>query len=135
CWDIVQHWVGFQDPPEEIYGTPSSQRINVSFNLEEDDEQTPHSVEDPSPSQPSIPRTLGRNKARKEKQRAKERDAKAVGDEIVSALRTLAEQTAKAEEDKRKRYEQMDQQRQEEMDERNMARNTADMTPNSKEFF
>ncbi|CAB4268736.1 unnamed protein product [Prunus armeniaca] len=35
---------------------------------------------------------------KKEKQRAKERDAKAVGDEIVSALRTLAEQTAKAEE-------------------------------------
>lgn len=127
--------MGFQDLLEEIYGTPSSQRINLSFNLEEDDEQSPLSVEHLSPSQPSIPKTLGWNKARKEKQMAKERGAKAIGDKIVSALWTLAEQTAKVEEDKRKRYEQMDQQRQEEMDERNMARNTADMTPNSKEFF
>lgn len=59
-----QHWVGFLDPPEEIYGTPSSQR-NVSFNLEEDDEQSPQTVEDPSPSQQPIPRMLGQNKARK----------------------------------------------------------------------
>ncbi|VVA39891.1 PREDICTED: uncharacterized protein [Prunus dulcis] len=92
-------------------------RINLPVNLDEDKEPSSITNEDPYSAQTPIPRPIGRNKARRMKEKGKEREDK-----------------VDQEEEKKRRHEDMVQQRQEEMD-GNMTRvNTTNMSPMRKEF-
>ncbi|KAB2626229.1 hypothetical protein D8674_017889 [Pyrus ussuriensis x Pyrus communis] len=88
-------------------------------------------VENPSPGEASIPRATGQNKARKLKEKDKAKDDYAFQQEMASSLRLMVDQNAFAAEEINRRHEEWAKQIQEEMDDRNMQRNTSDYTPMS----
>ncbi|KAB2604389.1 hypothetical protein D8674_039581 [Pyrus ussuriensis x Pyrus communis] len=92
-------------------------------------------VENPSSVEGSIPRSMGRNKAQRLKEKGKARDDYAAQQEVAASLRLMAEQNAFAAEKRNLRHEERAKQIQEEMDDRNMQRNTLDYTPMSKAYF
>ncbi|KAB2595963.1 hypothetical protein D8674_031413 [Pyrus ussuriensis x Pyrus communis] len=65
----------------------------------------------------------------------KAKDDLAFQHEMVSSLRLMAEQNAFVVEEMNYRHEERAKQIQEEMDDRNMQRNTSDYTPMSKTYF
>ncbi|KAB2630524.1 hypothetical protein D8674_008043 [Pyrus ussuriensis x Pyrus communis] len=77
-------------------------------------------VENPSPGEGSIPRAMGRNKARKLKEKGKANDGYTFQQEMVASLRLMAEQNVIAAEERNHRHEERAKQIQEEMDDRNM---------------
>ncbi|KAB2611439.1 hypothetical protein D8674_019471 [Pyrus ussuriensis x Pyrus communis] len=107
CWEICKGWVLFEDPPQERFG-PTQVFGNVSSNAVGDEHGSPTiqetKVENPSPSEVSIPRTTGRNKAQTLKEKGKAN----------------------------RRHEERAKQIQEEMNDRNMQKNTSNYTPMSK---
>ena len=131
-------WVLFQDPPQERFG-PTPVFGNVSSNAIGDEQGSPiiqeTRVENPSLGESSIPRAMRRNKARKLKKNGKAKDDLAFREEMMSSLRLMAEQNALDVEERKRRHEEWAKQIQEEMDDRNMQRNTSEYTPMSKAYF
>ncbi|KAB2631118.1 hypothetical protein D8674_008637 [Pyrus ussuriensis x Pyrus communis] len=77
---------------------------------------------------------MGRNKAQRLKEKGKANDNYAAQHEVVASLRLLAEQNALEAEEMKRRHEERAKQIQEEMDDKNMERNTSNYTPMSKLF-
>ncbi|KAM1081309.1 hypothetical protein ACFX2B_015633 [Malus domestica] len=92
-------------------------------------------VENPSSSEGFIPRAMGRNKARRLKEKDKVNDDYAAQHEVAASLRLIAEQTAIEEEERNRRHELRAKQIQEEMNYKNMEMNTSNYTPMSKAYF
>ncbi|KAI5347730.1 PREDICTED: LOW QUALITY PROTEIN heat stress mRNAion factor B-2a [Prunus dulcis] len=126
-----------QRQAEEFYmeDVKKAFKLHHCWEIYEDEEPSPITHEDPSSAQTSIPRPIGRNKARRMKEKGKEREDKVIREEIAASLRAMVEQNAKEAEEKKRRREDIVQQRQEEMDEKNMARVTTNMSAMSKQFF
>ncbi|KAM1535158.1 hypothetical protein ACFX1Z_014194 [Malus domestica] len=92
-------------------------------------------VENPSPDEGSIHRVRGRNKVRKLKEKGKANDDYVFQQEMMASLRLMAEQNVIATEERNHRHEERAKQIQEEMDGRNMQRNTSNYTPMSTTYF
>ncbi|KAB2617094.1 hypothetical protein D8674_012963 [Pyrus ussuriensis x Pyrus communis] len=77
CWEICKGKVLFQDPPQERFG-PMPVFGNVSSNAVGDEQGSPTiqetRVKNSSPDKAYIPRAMGRNKARKLKEKGKAKD-------------------------------------------------------------
>ncbi|KAB2604274.1 hypothetical protein D8674_037565 [Pyrus ussuriensis x Pyrus communis] len=91
-------------------------------------------VENPS-GEGSIPKAMGRNKVRRLKEKGKANDDCAAQHEVAASLRLLVEQNALEAEERKCRHEERAKQIQEEMDDKNMERNTSNYTPISKTYF
>ncbi|KAB2617992.1 hypothetical protein D8674_013861 [Pyrus ussuriensis x Pyrus communis] len=91
-------------------------------------------VENPSLDESSIPRAMGRNKARRLKEKGKANDDCATQQEVAASLRLMAEQNAIVAEERNHRHEERAKQIQEEMDDKNMERNTLNYT-SMKAYF
>ena len=136
CWEICKGWVLFEDPPQRapmpVFGIASS-----IADMDEDGSPTIQQtrVENPSSGEGSIPRAMGRNKARRLKEKGKANDNYATQHEVAASLRLLAEQNALEAEEMKRRHEERAKQIQEEMDDKNMERNTSNYTPMSKAYF
>ncbi|XP_050102128.1 uncharacterized protein LOC126582161, partial [Malus sylvestris] len=126
----------FEDPPQRaptpVFGTASS-----ATDMDEDGSPTIQQtrVENPSSGEGSIPRAMGRNKARRLKEKGKANDDYAAQHEVAAPLRLLAEQNALKVEEMKCRHEEWAKQIQEEMDDKNMEMNTSNYTPISKAYF
>ncbi|KAM2990264.1 hypothetical protein FF2_004131 [Malus domestica] len=92
-------------------------------------------VENPSPDKGSLPKAIGRNKARRLKEKGKANDEYAAQQEVAALLRLLADQNAIVMEEGKRRHDERAKQIQEEMDDKNMERNTTNYTPISKVYF
>ncbi|KAM2689907.1 hypothetical protein EV1_043148 [Malus domestica] len=92
-------------------------------------------VENPTPSESSLPRAMGRNKARRLRENGKANADYAAQHEVAASLRLLAEQNALEAEERKCRHEERAKQIQEEMDDKNMEMNTSNYTPMSKVYF
>ncbi|KAB2597395.1 hypothetical protein D8674_000315 [Pyrus ussuriensis x Pyrus communis] len=136
CWKICKGWVLFEDPPQRapmlMFKTASS-----AADMDEDGSPTTQQtrVENPSSGEGSIPKAMGRNKARRLKEKGKANDDYAAQYEVVASLRLMAEQNALEAEERKCRHEERVKQIQEEMDDKNMERNTSNYTPMSKAYF
>ncbi|TQE04000.1 hypothetical protein C1H46_010371 [Malus baccata] len=75
-------------------------------------------VENLSSSEGSIPRAMGRNKARRLKEKGKANDNYAAQHEVVASLRLMAEQNALEAEERKSRHEERAKQIQKEMDDK-----------------
>ncbi|TQE03639.1 hypothetical protein C1H46_010770, partial [Malus baccata] len=62
-WEICNGWVLFQDPPQERFGPTPMFGSNTVGNEQVSPIIEETMLENPSPGQSSIPRTMGRNKA------------------------------------------------------------------------
>ncbi|CAN6694367.1 unnamed protein product [Malus baccata var. baccata] len=77
CWEICKDWVLFEDPPQHrvaptpVFGTASS-----AADMDEDGSPAIQQirVENSSSGEGSIPRAMGRNKARRLKEKGKAND-------------------------------------------------------------
>ncbi|KAB2620720.1 hypothetical protein D8674_037700 [Pyrus ussuriensis x Pyrus communis] len=120
CWEICK------GAPTPVFETASS-----AADMDEDGSPTIQQkrVENPSSGEGSIPRAMGRNKARRLKEKGKANDNYAAQHEMVASLRLLAEQNALEAEEMKRRHEERATQIQEEMDDKNMERNTSNYTP------
>ncbi|KAB2632053.1 hypothetical protein D8674_028300 [Pyrus ussuriensis x Pyrus communis] len=138
CWKICKWWVLFEDLPQQRVD-PMPVFGNVSSNVDGDEHGFPTiqeiRVENPSPGEGSISRATGRNKARQLKEEGNAKDDYAFQQEIVSSLRLMAEQNVFSVEERNHMHEERVKQIQEEMDDRNMQRNTSDYTLISKTYF
>ncbi|KAB2596935.1 hypothetical protein D8674_032385 [Pyrus ussuriensis x Pyrus communis] len=117
CWEICKGWVLFEDPPKRA-PTPVFETASSAVDMDEDGSPNIQQkrVENPSLGEGSIPRAMGRNKARRLKEKGKANDNYAAQHEVAASLRLLAEQNAlEAEEMKQ-------------MDDKNMERNTSNYT-------
>ncbi|KAB2598599.1 hypothetical protein D8674_001519 [Pyrus ussuriensis x Pyrus communis] len=127
CWEICK---GFG---------PTLVFKSVSSNAVEDEQGSPIiqeiRVENSSSGESSIPRAMGQNKARKLKLKGKAKDDLAFREKMTSSLRLMAEQNAFAVEERKRMHEERAKQIQEEMDDRNMQRNTLKYTPMSKAYL
>ncbi|KAB2635904.1 hypothetical protein D8674_026438 [Pyrus ussuriensis x Pyrus communis] len=92
-------------------------------------------VENSSSGECSIPRVIGRNKASRLKEKGKANDDYASQQEVAASLRLMAEQNAIDGEERNRRREERAKQIQEEMDDKNMERNTSNYTLMSKAYF
>ncbi|KAB2614584.1 hypothetical protein D8674_038619 [Pyrus ussuriensis x Pyrus communis] len=126
CWKICKGWVLFEDPPKRA-PTPVFKTASSAVDMDEDGSPTIQQkrVENPSSGEGSIPRAMGRNKARRLKEKGKENDNYA----------TQHEQNALEAEEMKHRHEERAKQIQEEMNDKNMERNTSNYTPMSKAYF
>ncbi|TQE14309.1 hypothetical protein C1H46_000228 [Malus baccata] len=109
-WEICKGWVLFRDPPQEKFGT-TPLIGNVSSN------------------------TIGDEEARKLKEEGKENEELAFREKMATSLRLMAEQNAITVEERKWRHEEQAKQIQEEMNDRNMERDTTIMTPMSMAHF
>ena len=136
CWEICKGWVLFEDPPQHRVDPLGAASPSVD-PLNEDGspaiQQT--RVENLIPSEASLPRAMGRNKARRLREKGKANDDYAAQHEVAASLRLMAEQNALEAEERKHRHEERAKQIQEEMDDKNMERNTTDYTPMSKAYF
>lgn len=121
----------FQDPPQEEFGPTPVQR-NSSYSLEDDEDSIEAS---PTSAQTSISRPIGRNAARRSRQKAKEAEVKSVGEEMVAGMREMAAQIKEAEEEKKRREKKREERRELARDEAILMMQTMDFTPRSKEYF
>ncbi|KAB2633519.1 hypothetical protein D8674_029766 [Pyrus ussuriensis x Pyrus communis] len=103
--------------PTSVFGTASP-----AVDGDEDGSPTIHEtrVENPSLGEGFIPRAMGRNKARKLKEKGKTKDDIAFQQEMTTSLRLMTEQNAIDAEEMNHRHEQRAKQIQEEMDDKNM---------------
>ncbi|KAB2616100.1 hypothetical protein D8674_022688 [Pyrus ussuriensis x Pyrus communis] len=92
-------------------------------------------VENPSSSEGSIPKAMGRNKVLRLKEKGKANDDYATQLEMAASLRLMAEQTTLEVKERNSRHEQRAKQIQEEMDDKNMEMNTSNYIPMSKTYF
>ncbi|KAB2622650.1 hypothetical protein D8674_024832 [Pyrus ussuriensis x Pyrus communis] len=131
-------WVLFQDPPQERFD-PTLVFGNVSSNAVGNEQGSPIiqeiRVENPSLDESSIPRPMGQNKAQKLKENGKAKNDLAFREEMTSSLQLMVEQNVLATEERNHRHEERAKQIQEEMDDRNIQRNTSEYTPMSKACF
>ncbi|KAB2608441.1 hypothetical protein D8674_011609 [Pyrus ussuriensis x Pyrus communis] len=136
CWEICKRWVLFEDPPKRA-PTPMFETACSAIDMDEDGSPTiqQRRVENPSLVEGFIPRAMGRNKARRLKEKGKTNDNYAAQHEVVASLRLLVEQNALEAEEMKRRHEERAKQIQEEMDDKNMERNTSNYTPMSKAHF
>ncbi|KAB2634516.1 hypothetical protein D8674_040414 [Pyrus ussuriensis x Pyrus communis] len=136
CWEICKGWVLFEDPPHEapmlVFGTASS-----TTDMDEDGSPTIQQirVENSSSNEGSIPRAMRRNKPRRLKEKGKANDDYNAQHEVAASLRLMAEQNALEAEERKSRQEEQAKQIQEEMDDKNMERNTSNYTPMIKAYF
>ncbi|KAB2595055.1 hypothetical protein D8674_030505 [Pyrus ussuriensis x Pyrus communis] len=116
CWEICKGWVLFEDPPKRA-PTPVFETAFSAVDMNEDGSPTIQQkrVENPSSGEGSIPRAMGRNNARRLKEKGKANDNYAAQHE--------------------RRHEERAKQIQEEMDDKNMERNTSNYTRMSKAYF
>ncbi|KAB2608499.1 hypothetical protein D8674_011667 [Pyrus ussuriensis x Pyrus communis] len=130
CWEICKGWVLFEDPPKRA-PTPMFETACSAVDMDEDGSPTIQQkrVENPSSGEGFIPRAMGRNKARRLKEKGKTNDNYAAQHEVAASLRLLAEQNALEAEEMKRRHEERAKQIQEEMDDKNMERNTSNYTP------
>ncbi|KAM0970089.1 hypothetical protein EV1_017988 [Malus domestica] len=82
-----------------------------------------------------IPSAMGRNKARRLKEKGKANDDYAAQQEVAASLRLMAEQNAIDAEEMNRRHEERAKQIQEEMNDKNMEMNTSNYTSMSKVYF
>ncbi|KAB2614538.1 hypothetical protein D8674_007845 [Pyrus ussuriensis x Pyrus communis] len=127
---VSSRWVLFEDPPHRapmpVFGTASS-ATDMDENGSPTIQQT--RLENPSSGECSIPRAIGRNKARRLKEKGKANVDYASQHEVAASLRLMAEQNALEVEERKSRHEEWAKQIQEEMDDKNMERNTSNYTP------
>ncbi|KAB2606574.1 hypothetical protein D8674_006291 [Pyrus ussuriensis x Pyrus communis] len=119
CWEICKGWVLFEDSPQHRVGpTPVFGTASSAIDRDEDGSPTIQEikVENPSSGEGSIARAIGRNKAQRLKEKGKPKDDYAAQQE-------------------NHRHEERAKQIQEEMDDRNMQRNTLDYIPMSEAYF
>ncbi|KAM2000420.1 hypothetical protein ACFX16_007728 [Malus domestica] len=109
CWEICKGWVLFEDPPQHRVDPLEAASPSVDMN------------EDGSPT---IQQTRGKANA-----------DYAAQHEVAASFRLLAEQNALEAEERKCRHEERAKQIQEEMDDKNMERNTSNYTPMSKAYF
>ncbi|KAB2630712.1 hypothetical protein D8674_008231 [Pyrus ussuriensis x Pyrus communis] len=146
CWEICKGWVLFKYPPQHrvgpmlVFRTASSAADIVISHGSLTIQQT--RVENRSSGEGSIPRAMGRNKARRLKEKGKANDDYAAQQEMVTSLRLMVtslrlmlEQTALEAKEGNRRHEERAKQIQEEMDNKNMEMNTSNYTPMSKAYF
>ena len=138
CWEICKGWVLFEDPPQRRVD-PMPVFETTSPVVDTDEYESPtiqqRRVENLSPAEGSLPRPMGQNKARRLKEKGKANDNYAAQLEMAASLRLMAEQNAREAEERKCRHEQQAKQIQEEMDDKNMERNTSNYTPMSKAYF
>ena len=88
-WEICKGWVLLEDPPQQRVG-PTPVFGNASSTADGDEDGSPTiqetRVENPSSSEGSIPRAMGRNKARKLKENGKAKDDYATGNGGLFAI-------------------------------------------------
>ncbi|CAN6694845.1 unnamed protein product [Malus baccata var. baccata] len=92
-------------------------------------------VENPFSGEGSIPRAMGRNKARRLKEKGKAMDDYAAQQEVAASLQLMAKQNAFAAEEMNRRHEERAKQIQKEMNDKNMEMNTSNYTQMSKAYF
>ncbi|KAB2610834.1 hypothetical protein D8674_018866 [Pyrus ussuriensis x Pyrus communis] len=123
---VSSRWVLFKDPPHKapmsVFRTASS-----ASDMDKDGSPTiqQKGVENPSSGEGSIPRAMGQNKARRLKEKGKANDDYAAQHE-QNALEAV---------ERKSRHEEWAKQIQEEMDDKNMERNTSNYTSMSKAYF
>ncbi|KAB2595385.1 hypothetical protein D8674_030835 [Pyrus ussuriensis x Pyrus communis] len=127
----------FHSYPSQRVPTPVFGTASLAADMDEDGSPTIQQtwVENPSSGEGSIPRVMGRNKAQRLKEMGKANDDYATQHEVAASLRLLVEQNALEVEERRCRHEERAKQIQEEMDDKNMERNTLNYTPMSKACF
>ncbi|KAB2598338.1 hypothetical protein D8674_001258 [Pyrus ussuriensis x Pyrus communis] len=129
CWEICKGWVLFEDPPKRA-PTPVFETASSAVDMDEDGTLTIQQkrVENPSSSEGSIPRAMRRNKAKRLKEKGKVNDNYAAQHEVAASLRLLVEQNALKAEVMKRRHEEQAKQIQEEVNDKNMERNTSNYT-------
>ncbi|KAB2596898.1 hypothetical protein D8674_032348 [Pyrus ussuriensis x Pyrus communis] len=127
----------FEDPPQHIAPTLVFGTASSVADMDEDGSPTIQQirVENPSSGEGSIPRAMGRNKARRLKEKVKANADYAAQHEVVASLRLMIDQNALEAEERKCRHEERAKQIQEEMDDKNMERITSNYTPMSKTYF
>ncbi|XP_050141912.1 uncharacterized protein LOC126617866, partial [Malus sylvestris] len=127
----------FEDPPQHRAHTPVIETASSVANMDEDGSPTIQQirVENPSSREGSIPRAMRRNKARRLKEKGKANDHYTAQHEVAASLRLMVKQNALEAEERKCRHEERAKQIQEEMDDKNMERNTSNYTPMSKAYF
>lgn len=121
----------FQDPPQEEFRAIPVQH-NISISLEDDEDPIENS---PTASQTPSPRPKGRNAARKARQKGKEAEVKAIGEEMVAGMREMAAQMKVAEEERKRRDKKREDRREVARLENILMMQTLDFTPRSKKYF
>ncbi|KAB2603182.1 hypothetical protein D8674_004187 [Pyrus ussuriensis x Pyrus communis] len=138
CWEICKEWVLFEDPPQHRVG-PTPVFGNASSVVYGDEDGSPTiqetRVKNPSSGEGSIPRAMGRNKAQKLKEKGKAKNDITFQQEMAATLRFMAEQNVITAKERNRKHEEWAKQIQEEMDDRNMLRNTLDYIRMSKAYF
>ncbi|KAB2624538.1 hypothetical protein D8674_016198 [Pyrus ussuriensis x Pyrus communis] len=126
CWEICE------GAPTPVFRTASS-----TADMDEDGYPTIQQirVENPSSGEGSIPTAMGRNNARRLKEKGKTNDDYTPQHEVAASLRLLAEQNAVKAEERKFRHEERAKQIQEEMNDKNVESNTSNYTPMSKAYF
>ncbi|TQD73006.1 hypothetical protein C1H46_041468, partial [Malus baccata] len=135
CWEICKGWVLFEDPPQHRVDPLEAASSSVDMNEDGSPTIQQTRVENPTPSESSLPRAMGRNKARRLRENGKANADYAAQHEVAASFRLLAEQNALEAEERKCRHEERAKQIQEEMDDKNMERNTSNYTPMSKTYF
>ncbi|KAB2611594.1 hypothetical protein D8674_019626 [Pyrus ussuriensis x Pyrus communis] len=130
CWEICKGWVLFEDPPQHRAPTPVFRTASSAADMDEDGSLAIQQirVENPSSGEGSIPRDIGRNKVRRLKEKGKANDDYAAQHEVAALLRLMAEQNALQAKERKSRHEERVNQIQEEMDDKNMDKNTLNYT-------
>nr|XP_011468756.1 PREDICTED: uncharacterized protein LOC105352782 [Fragaria vesca subsp. vesca] len=131
CYDLCKDWVMFQDPTQEEFGAIPVQH-NISISLEDDEDPIENS---PTASQTPSPRPKGRNAARKARQKGKEAEVKAIGEEMVAGMREMVAQMKVAEEERKRRDKKREDRREVARLENILMMQTLDFTPRSKKYF
>ena len=109
CWEICKGWVLFEDPPQHIVGPmPVFETQSSSVDGDEDGSSTIQEtrVENLSSGECSIPRAMGRNKARRLREKGKANADYAAQHEVEASFRLLAEQNAREAEERKCRHEE-----------------------------
>ncbi|KAB2604930.1 hypothetical protein D8674_039762 [Pyrus ussuriensis x Pyrus communis] len=135
--EICKGWVLFADPPQHRAPTPVFETASSVADMYEGGSPTIQQirVENPSLGEGSIPRAMGQNKARRLKEKGKANDDYAAQHEVAALFRLMAEQNALEAEEMKCRHEERAKQIQEEIDDKNMERNTSNNTQMSKAYF
>ncbi|KAM1021622.1 hypothetical protein ACFX2A_043750 [Malus domestica] len=134
-WEICKGWVLFEDSPQHRVDHLGAASPSVAMNEDESPTIQQIRVENPTLSESSLPRAMGRNKARRLREKGKTNADYAAQHEVAASLRLLAEQNALKAEERKCRHEKRAKQIQEEIDDKNMEMNTSNYTPMSKAYF
>ncbi|XP_062028467.1 uncharacterized protein LOC133744337 [Rosa rugosa] len=137
CYKLAKecNWATFEDTPQVIYNTPTSQQ-NSSFELDDDVEPiiTSSTHSPPTTSPIENPRPIGRNAARRRLAKRKEAESN-VGEEMVAHLNQLREDLQKSKEERARRDQLKEERRERDREEAILAMQTINFTPLSKEYY